>query len=78
MTLFVNEARIDSITMSDGARVYSFLTPQAAWKAGKNELRFEFVYAASPAAVMSGSADKRTLAAAFDWIELAPAPPAKR
>lgn len=72
-TVFVNGSRIDSVTLAEGARVYGFATPQALWKAGPNEIRFEFAYAEAPKDRVPGSADARTLSAAFDWLEVLPA-----
>jgi len=75
VTLFVNDAKIDSTILADPVKVYTFATPRAVWKPGLNELRLEFAYADSPKDRMAGS-DTRTLAAAFDWLEVVPpAPP---
>lgn len=74
MTLFVNETRVESTEVPDVARVYSFATPRAAWRPGLNELRFEFGYAEAPKDRVPGGGDARTLAAAFDWVEIVPLP----
>lgn len=76
--VFVNGSRIDSVTLPDGARVYSFATPEALWKAGPNEIRFEFAYAEAPKDRVPGSSDQRTLSVAFDWLEVVPAKPEKK
>lgn len=74
-TLFVNEAKIDSVPLVGSARVYSLPTPAAAWKDGPNELRLEFTYAEAPKERVPGFTDERTLSAAFDWLEIVPPVP---
>lgn len=78
VTLFVNGNRIESTTLADGPRVYTFATPEALWRSGPNEIRLEFAYAESPKDRVPGAADPRTLSAAFDWLEVAPARPDKK
>jgi hypothetical protein len=78
VTIFVNGSRVDSVALADGARVYSFATPEALWKAGPNEVRFEFAYAEAPKDRVPGSSDQRTLSVAFDWLELVPSRPEKK
>ncbi len=77
-TVFVNGSRIDSVTLAEGARVYGFATPEALWKPGPNEIRFEFAYAEAPKDRVPGSSDSRTLSVAFDWLEVVPAKPEKK
>ena len=74
LTLYVNETRIDSVPMADGPRVYSFLTPAAAWHDGTNEIRFELAYAEAPRDRVPGATDARTLAMALDWLEIVTSP----
>ncbi len=74
-TLFVNGNRIESVGLADGSRVYSFATPEALWKPGANEIRFEFAYAEAPRDRLPGNGDPRTLSAAFDWLEIVPSKP---
>jgi hypothetical protein len=58
--------------------VFALPTPKDAWKRGVNEMKFLFAYAESPKDRIPGAEDERTLAAAFDWLEiLPPAPPHK-
>ena len=75
-TVFVNGAKIESLVLSDGSRVYTLVTPKAVWKEGPNEVRFDFAYAESPKDRIPGSIDARTLSAAFDWLEILPPLPA--
>jgi hypothetical protein len=78
LTFFVNDQKIETVTLGGEARVYSLPTPKGAWTRGVNELKFLFAYAESPKDRVPGSDDGRTLSAAFDWLEiLPPAPPAK-
>jgi hypothetical protein len=71
-TIFVNGSRVDSVKLTDETRVYAFTTPEALWKPGPNEVRFEFSYAEAPKDRVPGSTDQRTLSAAFDWLEVIP------
>jgi hypothetical protein len=75
VTLFVNDAKIETATLGDGPRVYAFVAPKAAFRAGANELRLEFTYAEAPKDREPGGADARTLAAAVDGIEIVPPRP---
>ena len=75
-TLFVNDARLESVPIAGDPRVYTVMAPAAVFKKGPNEMRFEFAYAEAPKDRIAGSADDRTLAAAFDWLEILPAAPA--
>jgi hypothetical protein len=70
VTFFVNDARVETVGLADDPRVYTMPTPQAVWKKGANELRFSFAYAEAPRDRAPGSSDARTLAAAFDWLEI--------
>lgn len=79
-TLFVNDARLESVPIAASPSVYTVLAPGAVFRNGANEMRFEFAYAEAPKDRIPGSTDDRTLAAAFDWIEILPPvpPPAKK
>lgn len=78
LTVWVNGAKIDTTTLLDGPRVYSFSSPKAVWLPGTNEIAFEFAYAETPKDRLPGSEDERKLSAAMDWLEVRPvAPPPK-
>lgn len=79
VTVAVNGVQLATWTLSDGARVYSAASPAAAWREGTNVLSFTFAYAEAPKDRIPGNDDSRTLAAAFDWVEIVPvaAPAAK-
>lgn len=72
VTVAVNGVQLATWTLSDGARVYSADSPAAAWREGPNVLSFTFAYAEAPRDRIPGAADSRTLAAAFDWVEVVP------
>ncbi|MGA7992714.1 MAG: hypothetical protein WCC53_14855 [Thermoanaerobaculia bacterium] len=78
LTLFLNDRRIDALTLGGEPRVYAVPTPRGAWKRGVNELRFLFAYAESPKDHVPGAVDERTLSAAFDWLEILPPAPRKK
>ena len=72
VTVSVNDVRLETLTLEDGPRVYTASSPGPAWKPGANVLKLEFAYAEAPKDRTPGASDARTLAAAFDWIELVP------
>ncbi len=74
LSLAVNGSRVETLGLSGEARVYSVATPAEAWRPGKNVVTFEFAYAEAPKDRVPGQADARTLAAAFDWMEILPHP----
>jgi hypothetical protein len=72
VTVSVNGVRLETLTLWPGPRVYAVTSPGPAWKEGENTLTFSFGYAEAPKDRVPGAADTRTLAAAFDWIEIVP------
>lgn len=72
VTVWVNDVRLETLTVWEGPRVYTTASPGPAWKSGVNVLRFEFGWAEAPKDRIPGGADTRTLAAAFDWVEILP------
>jgi hypothetical protein len=78
VTLFVNDVRHETLTLADGPQVLSVASPGPAWKDGPNVLTFELGYAEAPKDRIAGAGDSRTLAAAFDWVEVLPATSAPR
>ncbi len=77
VTLFVNGTRVDTAGLYREAHVLTFVVPKGLWKKGDNDLRFAFAWAEAPKDRVPGSNDARTLAAAFDWVEILP-PPSSR
>lgn len=74
VTLYVNGTRIDAGGLFREPHVVTFVVPKALWKKGENELRFAFAWTEAPKDRLPGSDDARTLAAAFDWLEVLPPP----
>lgn len=74
VTLRVNGTRVDAAGLYREPHVVTFVVPKALWKNGENELRLAFAYAESPKDRIPGEDDTRTLAAAFDWLEILPPP----
>ena len=72
VTISVNGVKLPAVTLGEGPRVYALASPGSAWKPGMNDLTFEFAYAEAPRDREPGNADTRTLAAAFDWLEVLP------
>lgn len=72
VTLFLNDARVESVPIAGDARVYTMIAPAAVFRKGPNEIRFEFASAEAPKDRLPGSTDDRTLSAAFDWLEIVP------
>lgn len=75
VALSLNGVRLGAWTLADGARVYSAIAPAAAWREGANDLSFAFAFAEAPRDRVPGAEDTRTLAAAFDWVEIVPPGP---
>ena len=70
LTLYVNDQKVETVTLGGEARVYALSAPRTLWKTGANDLKFVFAYAESPKDRLSGATDERTLSAAFDWLEI--------
>lgn len=75
VSVSVNGTTFATVTLGSGPAVYGAVAPAAAWKEGANTLRFEFAWAEAPKDRVPGGGDARTLAAAFDWIEVVPVRP---
>jgi hypothetical protein len=73
MKIYVNERFIGEIEVEAGVRrSYALRVPHSYLTVGVNVFRFIYRYAASPAQVLPGSTDPRTLAVAFDFIAFHP------
>jgi hypothetical protein len=66
----VNEQLVGTREMKSAPHVAAFRVPASVWRKGDNEIRFKFKYAESPLLKAPPSQDSRTLAAAFDWLEI--------
>lgn len=67
----INGAHVGSWRLSEGWQEYSAELPATALQSGRNTVSFTFDQVHSPAEVGVGT-DSRTLAAAVDWLTLAP------
>lgn len=72
VNLVLNGRPLGSQPLPASPTVLQFEAPAAAWKNGRNELRFRFAYAEAPKAKVPGAEDPRTLSAAFDWVDMVP------
>lgn len=72
VTPWVNDVRLATIPLVPGAHVYSTTSPGPAWRNGANVVKLEFAFAEAPKDRIPGGGDARTLAAAFDWVEIIP------
>jgi len=70
VSVLVNENLVGERVMPAGPSVATFRVPAHIWHEGDNEIRFKFKYAESPSLRDPPSQDKRTLSAAFDWLEI--------
>jgi hypothetical protein len=67
----VNGLDVETLRLAPDRRVYTVYVPREAWRPGANEVAFAFAYAERPQD-HGGGADDRTLAVAFDWLEIVP------
>ena len=65
----LNGAAVGSVNLRPGDfELYTLRLPQEALTIGDNVVSFDFDYATSPNSLASSSEDRRTLAAAFDFV----------
>jgi hypothetical protein len=70
LTVRVNGAAQPAVPMAGADwQTLALEVPQHTWRAGVNELRLTFAHATAPSAV-TGSADRRELSAAIDFVRL--------
>jgi hypothetical protein len=67
----INDVLVGSHDLAS-AESWELRVPVGVWRDGQNVIRFDFTYAESPATRIAQPADARTLAAAFDWLEIVP------
>ena len=74
MKIYVNGQFLSEIALEavHDWRSYVLQLPRTYLAAGINSMRFVYRYTASPAKVLPGSPDQRTLAVAFDFIAFRP------
>ena len=67
----LNETAVGTVTLSPGRFAdYSLPLPNGALTFGDNIITFDFSYAEAPSRMFHSATDTRTLAAAFDYIEI--------
>jgi len=72
LEVVVNGQHLDTLRMRDGVDEYRIAVPGRMTHPGRNRIRFRFDHAESPEDVDPTSRDRRTLAAAFDWVRIRP------
>lgn len=70
LSVYVNGTFHDRLTLEPGWARYELKIPARLFRPGLNGLTFKYGYAVSPARVMPGGEDTRTLAVAFDTVTL--------
>jgi hypothetical protein len=73
VSLDVNGTLRAKLVLEPEWAVYRVTLPATSFRSGRNTLTFRYGYALAPASVIPGSSDERTLAVAFDALELTPA-----
>lgn len=72
ITAHVNQGELGTKPLVEGMTVVTFRAARGVWTKGPNEIRFDFAFAEDPKSKIPGAEDPRKLAAAFDWVEIAP------
>ncbi len=72
--LWINDTRVGGIELSQGWSEHEVAVPASSWSDGANILYLRFANPQRPARVLKGSSDRRELAAAFDYLEVADSP----
>jgi hypothetical protein len=66
----LNGSDLGSLDLESAWTTYSLVVPPGVVRRGRNRVRFDFAHVASPADVVVGASDRRTLAVSFDSLEL--------
>ena len=72
VNLDVNGTPRAQLVLQPDWAVYRVTLPASSFRSGRNTLMFRYGYTAVPSRVLPGSSDERTLAVAFDALELTP------
>jgi hypothetical protein len=73
VALAINGTAVETVRLIPDRREYAVYVSRELWRRGGNELTFAFAYADRPRD-HGGGGDDRTLAVAFDWLEIVPPP----
>jgi arylsulfatase A-like enzyme len=68
----INGREVGDVVLAPEYRDYSFVLPKGTTAVGVNRVEFGFSWTAAPADRLPGNQDRRTLAAAFDWVRFGP------
>lgn len=69
----LNGTTLETVRLAPDRRAYSIYVPRELWRKGPNDLTLSFAYAERPSDHAVGQ-DTRSLAVAFDWLEIVPPP----
>ena len=75
LRVVVNGREIGDTTLVQGFHDYSFPLPKGTVGAGLNRVEIGFEWTAAPADHLPANGDRRTLAAAFQWVSFGPPDP---
>jgi hypothetical protein len=75
VSVFVNTRAAGTVTLSPGWGLYGVFAPADTWQEHDNVITLDFAYTFVPAEREPGSTDTRTLAVAFDYVEVGVAYP---
>jgi hypothetical protein len=70
--IVLNSASLATVDLDKGWSEHDVIAPASAWVRGPNILTLRFGRTTSPAQVVPGSGDRRTLSAAFDYLAVVP------
>jgi hypothetical protein len=70
IAVYVNGVLHERLTLEREWTKYELQLPAKLFRTGLNEVTFKYGHAVSPARVIPGSSDSRTLAVAFDYVAL--------
>jgi hypothetical protein len=69
ITVIANRKEVGIISLENQWKEYMIYIPKKYWNPGINELKFRYAYAISPAQVLPGNPDTRTLAVCWHYLK---------
>ncbi len=70
MALWLNETHLATLDLSAAWNEYEVEVPASSWSSGANVLTLRFANTVSPATVIEGAGDGRSLSVALDYLEV--------
>jgi hypothetical protein len=70
----LNDFRLTRLELPGGWSEHEIEVPESAWNTGANILNIHFGRSTVPAEAVPGSRDRRSLSAAFDYLEVVTEP----